>query len=128
MRQNDAGGRGWRWARGTLSIENGDSVTGFQAAARLVWSDQDAIRQESGGAGWYQQKGAENAPLAATLLMANGAEAGEGFLAENLHKPGVVVLPSGLQYKVLAEGPGMEHAKEDTPCQCHYAGTHALVF
>lgn len=52
----------------------------------------------------------------------NGAEAGVKFLAENKGKPGVVTLPSGLQYKVLEEGPGMDHPKVDTPCDCHYAG------
>ena len=52
----------------------------------------------------------------------NGAEAGVAFLAENKSKPGVVTLPSGLQYKVLEEGPGMDHPKVDTPCDCHYAG------
>lgn len=34
------------------------------------------------------------------------AGAGEKFLAENAKKPGVKVLPSGLQYKVLKEGDG----------------------
>jgi FKBP-type peptidyl-prolyl cis-trans isomerase FklB len=33
-------------------------------------------------------------------------EAGERFLAENKTKPGVVTLPSGLQYKVLKQGTG----------------------
>lgn len=33
-------------------------------------------------------------------------EAGEKFLAENKKKPGVVTLPSGLQYKVIKEGKG----------------------
>ena len=34
------------------------------------------------------------------------AGAGERFLAENAKKPGVKVLPSGLQYKVITEGHG----------------------
>ena len=33
-------------------------------------------------------------------------EAGEKFLAENKKKPGVVTLPSGVQYKVIKEGNG----------------------
>ncbi len=33
-------------------------------------------------------------------------EAGEKFLADNKKKPGVVTLPSGLQYKVIKEGKG----------------------
>eukprot|EP00286_Rhodomonas_abbreviata_P006592 CAMPEP_0181317994 /NCGR_PEP_ID=MMETSP1101-20121128/16768_1 /TAXON_ID=46948 /ORGANISM="Rhodomonas abbreviata, Strain Caron Lab Isolate" /LENGTH=339 /DNA_ID=CAMNT_0023425431 /DNA_START=24 /DNA_END=1043 /DNA_ORIENTATION=+ len=52
----------------------------------------------------------------------NGKEAGIAFLAENKNKDGVITLPSGLQYKVLEEGGGLEHPKVDTPCECHYAG------
>lgn len=32
-------------------------------------------------------------------------------------------MPSGLQYKVLREGWGLDHPKASTPCECHYAGT-----
>ena len=35
-------------------------------------------------------------------------KAGEAFLAANKSKPGVVALPSGLQYKVLTQGTGPE--------------------
>jgi len=52
----------------------------------------------------------------------NGAEAGVAFLADNKTKEGVIVLPSGLQYKVLEEGGGLEHPTVSTPCECHYAG------
>jgi len=52
----------------------------------------------------------------------NGAEAGKAFLEENAKKAGVITLPSGLQYKVLNEGGGVEHPKVSTPCECHYAG------
>ena len=38
---------------------------------------------------------------------------GEKFLAENKTKPGVVALPSGLQYKVIAEGAGESPAAHD---------------
>jgi FKBP-type peptidyl-prolyl cis-trans isomerase FklB len=49
-------------------------------------------------------------------------EAGLAFLAANRDKPGVVTLPSGLQYRVLAKGPGKEHPTIDAPCNCHYEG------
>lgn len=39
---------------------------------------------------------------------------GDAFLKENKEKPGVVTLPSGLQYKILEEGQGAKPAKEDT--------------
>ncbi|HDV5711135.1 TPA: macrophage infectivity potentiator Mip [Legionella pneumophila] len=39
---------------------------------------------------------------------------GEAFLTENKNKPGVVVLPSGLQYKVINTGNGVKPGKSDT--------------
>lgn len=47
---------------------------------------------------------------------------GEAFLAENKKKPGVMVTPSGLQYKVIKEGKGKKPSKENT-VKVHYAGT-----
>lgn len=52
----------------------------------------------------------------------NGKEAGIKFLEENKGKDRVVTLASGLQYKVLNEGKGLEHPKVGTQCECHYAG------
>lgn len=51
----------------------------------------------------------------------NKAE-GEAFLAANKSKPGVVVLPSGLQYKILTAGTGAKPAATDTVV-CNYRGT-----
>lgn len=47
---------------------------------------------------------------------------GEKFLAENAKKPGVVTLPSGLQYKVLKEGTGATPTRKST-VTTHYKGT-----
>lgn len=47
---------------------------------------------------------------------------GEAFLAENAKKPGVITLPSGLQYKVLASGTGKTPTTNDT-VRTHYRGT-----
>ena len=47
---------------------------------------------------------------------------GEGFLAANKTKQGVVTLPSGLQYKVLTPGSGPRPALSDTVV-CNYRGT-----
>ncbi|WP_419318049.1 FKBP-type peptidyl-prolyl cis-trans isomerase [Caulobacter sp. ErkDOM-E] len=45
-------------------------------------------------------------PAAAPLASATAAQtAGQAFLAINAKAPGVVVLPSGLQYKILTSGP-----------------------
>lgn len=47
---------------------------------------------------------------------------GERFLAENAKKAGVKVLPSGLQYKVIAPGTGKSPTAADT-VTTHYRGT-----
>jgi FKBP-type peptidyl-prolyl cis-trans isomerase FklB len=47
---------------------------------------------------------------------------GEAFLAENKTKDGVVILPSGLQYKILTEGTGPKPTAADTVV-CNYKGT-----
>lgn len=47
---------------------------------------------------------------------------GEDFLAANKAKPGVVTLPSGLQYEVITEGTGPKPTVSDQ-VKCHYHGT-----
>ena len=49
-------------------------------------------------------------------------EEGEAFLAFNAQQEGVVTLPSGLQYKVLAEGSGKKPSATDK-VKCHDEGT-----
>ncbi|MCP4022067.1 MAG: FKBP-type peptidyl-prolyl cis-trans isomerase [Desulfobacteraceae bacterium] len=47
---------------------------------------------------------------------------GEKFLEDNKKKEGVIVLPSGMQYKILAKGDGPSPGPEDK-VECHYKGT-----
>jgi FKBP-type peptidyl-prolyl cis-trans isomerase FklB len=47
---------------------------------------------------------------------------GEAFLTTNKSKPGVVVLPSGLQYKIIEAGTGAKPSKTDT-VTVEYKGT-----
>ena len=49
-------------------------------------------------------------------------EEGEAFLKFNAEQEGVVVLPSGLQYKVLTEGTGKKPSAT-SKVKCHYEGT-----
>jgi FKBP-type peptidyl-prolyl cis-trans isomerase len=56
---------------------------------------------------------------AATKNLASGRE----FLAANAKQPGVVSLPSGLQYTVLKEGAGPKPTLADV-VEAHYRGTH----
>ncbi len=47
---------------------------------------------------------------------------GDAFLAANKSKPGVVALPSGLQYKILTAGTGPKPTASDS-VKCNYKGT-----
>lgn len=49
-------------------------------------------------------------------------KAGQDFLEENKNKPGVVALPSGLQYMILTEGNGLRPSATNK-VTCHYHGT-----
>lgn len=53
---------------------------------------------------------------------ANNLKAGEIFLEKNKTEEGVVVLPSGLQYKILTEGNGAKPTVTNN-VTCHYHGT-----
>ena len=54
--------------------------------------------------------------------MEKNAEIGRKFLEENKKRANVTVLPSGLQYEVLASGEG-EHPKATDKVTVHYTGT-----
>ena len=49
-------------------------------------------------------------------------EEGKKFLAENKKQPGIVELPSGIQYKIITQGTGVKPTLEDT-IKVHYQGT-----
>ncbi len=49
-------------------------------------------------------------------------KAGQEFLEANKSKPGVVSLPSGLQYEVITEGTGAKPSASNK-VTCHYHGT-----
>lgn len=53
---------------------------------------------------------------------ATSRKEGDDFLAANKGKEGVVVLPSGLQYKILRAGTGPKPTASDTVV-CNYSGT-----
>lgn len=57
-----------------------------------------------------------------TMAIAKNKKAGESFLAENKKKEGVVVTPSGLQYKILTKGSGKKPAAGSN-VTVHYKGT-----
>lgn len=55
-------------------------------------------------------------------LNAENMEKGKSFLEENAKRPGVVTLPSGLQYEIVKEGNGKKPSATDR-VKCHYEGT-----
>lgn len=56
-------------------------------------------------------------------MNAASIEAGKNFLEENKKRPGVVTLPSGLQYEVINEGNAGHYATASDQVECHYEGT-----
>ena len=60
---------------------------------------------------------------AKTLLQKITEKQEAAFSTSNKDKPGVVTLPSGLQYKILAAGTGPKPSATDT-IVCQYRGTH----
>lgn len=56
-------------------------------------------------------------------MNAANIEAGKKFLEENKKRPGVITLPSGLQYEVVKEGNIGKYAKATDRVKCHYEGT-----
>lgn len=57
-----------------------------------------------------------------SLKAAENLKAGQEFLEANKAKPGVQVLPSGLQYEIITEGSGAK-PKATSKVTCHYHGT-----
>ena len=55
-------------------------------------------------------------------LSRKNLEEGIAFLAKNKENPGVITLPSGLQYEVLTEGSGKKPSLTDR-VKCHYQGS-----
>jgi FKBP-type peptidyl-prolyl cis-trans isomerase FklB len=49
-------------------------------------------------------------------------KAGREFLEANKQKPGIITLPSGLQYEVITEGDGIKPLAKNK-VTCHYHGT-----
>jgi len=86
----------------TQSISEKKFLQGFMAAAKnenMAFTADDAQMYAQIKFGEIQRRSVEK------QFAANKA-AGEKFLAENGKKPGVKVLPSGVQYKILKEGTG----------------------
>lgn len=106
---------------GVKEISFDDFVAGLKAT---LTGQEPAISYEEAGSlldKYFQElqerQAAEQAEIAEVMK-----KLGEDFLAENAKKDGVVVLPSGLQYKVIKTGTGCKPGRTDK-VRCHYEGT-----
>ena len=88
------------------------------SGGKLELSEEEIKANLAGLQAELQQKRVASAQKAG----AENKKAGEAFLAENKTKPGVVTLPSGLQYKIIKEGTGRKPTATDT-VECNYRGT-----
>ena len=106
---------------GIRTIEFDDFAAGVKAV--LTGSEPAVSFQEAGQLldKYFAELEAEQKAEAAAMSAAMREE-GEAFLKVNAKKEGVVVLPSGLQYKVIAEGAGKKPKATDK-VKCHYEGT-----
>jgi FKBP-type peptidyl-prolyl cis-trans isomerase FklB len=106
---------------GIKSVEFDDFTAGVKAI--LTGSEPAVSFQEAGElldkyfAEIEAEQRAEAEAMGAALR-----EEGEAFLSFNADQEGVVVLPSGLQYKVLVEGTGRKPSAT-SQVKCHYEGT-----
>ena len=70
---------------------------------------------------WQQEMSAKKASITEKEMSKN-VKVGEEYLTSNKAKEGVIVLPSGLQYKVLKAGEG-ESPDDNDVVKVHYTGT-----
>jgi len=96
-------------ARGMKDAQSGGKTLLTEEEVRAALAQlQSSVRQKAEAKS--KEEGAAN------------RKTGEEFLAANKAKPGVVTLPSGLQYKILQEGTGPKPTASDT-VSCNYVGT-----
>lgn len=106
---------------GIKSVEFDDFAAGVKA---VLAGEEPAVSFKEAGElldKYFAQIEAEQ-QAQAEAMSAVMREEGEGFLAAKSKEEGVVVLPSGLQYKVITEGTGKRPSATDK-VKCHYEGT-----
>ncbi len=70
----------------------------------------------------FQQEMVQRRSERIAVAGAKNLKEGETYCSENKGKPGVVTLPSGLQYRIIKEGTGPKPTAKDTVV-CNYRGT-----
>jgi FKBP-type peptidyl-prolyl cis-trans isomerase FklB len=89
------------------------------AGGKLLWSEEVLTSVHRMAVAELRYKKGQ----ARIMAQEDNRKAGEQFLAENKTKEGIMVLPSGLQYRILKAGDGMKPTDADT-VEFRYRGTH----
>jgi hypothetical protein len=85
--------------------------------------DGDALSGEFGPEEWHEIDAPEVDGGDNWLSLPANVRANVAWLVANAKKEGVITLPSGLQYKILASGPKSgQRPKASDRCSCHYEG------
>lgn len=97
----------------SVTINQADFSQGLQAG---YTGQQPAVSEENMQTALtnMQQQMAQNMQQKYTQQAQANLEAGQAFLAKNGKEPGVVTLPSGLQYKIVNPGNGDSPTTNDT--------------
>lgn len=106
---------------GVKELQFEDFTAGLKAV--LTGENLALTYEEAGNAlnDFFAKLEKEQAAMKAEASKKYKAE-GEAWLAGNAKQPGVVVLPSGLQYKILKPGRGKKPGRSNQ-VKCHYEGT-----
>ena len=108
-------------SEGVESLEEEKFIAGLNRALDRDDSQIDDVAMQS-LMQTFQQEISANAEARREEEAAANIELGNEFLDENAQKEGVMVTESGLQYRVVEEGNGVQPTAEDE-VEVHYRGT-----
>lgn len=91
-------------------------------AMKAVLADSDLRFDHMESRGVIQRLIRKQQEFETAKIVDKNKKAEDDFLKKNKKAEGVVTLPSGLQYKIVAEGTGLKPAATDT-VEVHYKGT-----
>ena len=105
------------FARGLKDALTGSEMLLTEQQAKAVIEELQAELKKKEFAN--RRKSPQESETELKLLAQYNKTAGDKYLAENKNKPGVIALPSGVQYKVVKAGSGPKPKADDT-IKCNY--------
>ncbi len=100
------------------TVTSTPTIEPIPSDSQLEANDANRARLKKGGKVSLRQQVAVDK---ATIADSNKSQ-GKDFLASNKSKPGVITLPSGVQYKIIRAGKGKK-PRENSVVLCHNRGT-----